>query len=194
MPVRPTMPSVVGTEGVGHVLAVGPGVEHLAVGDLVVPPLYSFTWRERMVVLAQDLFALPPNADLQQLAMLRVNPAALIMSEYVSLQPGDWIIQNAANSGVGRSAIALAQKRGFRTINFVQRPELIAQLEESGGDLVLLEDEHAADRIAAVVGRGRIALAMDGVSRPATARLSHYLSQKGVLVGYALEQDDVKRS
>jgi NADPH:quinone reductase-like Zn-dependent oxidoreductase len=62
-PYRPELPAVLGNEAVGRVAAVGDGVGHLRVGDLVVPPLYSGTWRERMVLVATDLFALPPEAD-----------------------------------------------------------------------------------------------------------------------------------
>jgi NADPH:quinone reductase-like Zn-dependent oxidoreductase len=44
-----------------------------------------------MVISANALFALPPNADPQQLAMLAINPptAALLLSEYVTLKPGE---------------------------------------------------------------------------------------------------------
>src|SRR5258706_465312 len=40
-PVRPSLPSVVGNEGVGRVLATGRGVDHLKVGDRVLVPLGS---------------------------------------------------------------------------------------------------------------------------------------------------------
>jgi NADPH:quinone reductase-like Zn-dependent oxidoreductase len=46
-PLRPELPSVIGNEGVGRVLAVGPGVTNVAVGDRVVPPRSSWVWRER---------------------------------------------------------------------------------------------------------------------------------------------------
>src|ERR1700693_2744656 len=58
-PVRPSLPSVVGNEGVGRVLAVGSGVKHLKVGNQVLIPLYAFSWRERLVVPAAGLFSLP---------------------------------------------------------------------------------------------------------------------------------------
>src|SRR6201987_3756223 len=109
---RPPLPAVIGNEGVGRVLAVGPGVESVKVGDRVLAPLSSFTWRERMVASANGLFALPLDADPQQLAMLAINPptAALLLSEYVNLKPGEWVVQNAANSGVGRWVIAFAKR------------------------------------------------------------------------------------
>src|SRR5258705_2944869 len=59
-PVRPSLPSVVGNEGVGRVLAVGSGVTHLKVGDRVLIPLYAFSWRERLVVPAAGLVRRPP--------------------------------------------------------------------------------------------------------------------------------------
>ena len=52
---RPALPTVIGNEGVGRVLAVGPAVESVKVGDRVLAPLSSFTWRERMVISATGL-------------------------------------------------------------------------------------------------------------------------------------------
>src|SRR6202022_3800100 len=66
---RPALPTIIGNEGVGRILAVGAGVENVKVGDRVLAPLSSFTWRERMVISANGLFALPADADPQQLAM-----------------------------------------------------------------------------------------------------------------------------
>src|SRR5882757_5231442 len=43
---RPALPTVIGNEGVGRVLAVGAGVKSVKVGDRVLAPLSSFTWRE----------------------------------------------------------------------------------------------------------------------------------------------------
>ena len=51
--VRPALPSVIGNEGVGRVIAVGAGVENVKVGDRVLAPLSSFTWRERMILPAE---------------------------------------------------------------------------------------------------------------------------------------------
>jgi hypothetical protein len=81
-PVRPSLPSIVGNERAGRVLAIGRGVDHLKVGDRVLVPLYSFSWRERPVAPAARLSALP-EADPRQLAMLGINPptAALLLSE-----------------------------------------------------------------------------------------------------------------
>jgi NADPH:quinone reductase-like Zn-dependent oxidoreductase len=184
---HPALPAVIGNEGVGRVLEVGPGVRNVKVGDRVLAPLSSFTWRERMVISAGGLFALPPDADPRQLAMLVVNPptAALLLSEYVGLKPGEWVVQNAANSGVGRWVIAFAKRRGLKTVNIVRRPELVPELEAIGGDVVVVDSPDVSERIKAAVGHAEIRLALDGVSGPATGVLVATLSPRSTLVSYA---------
>src|SRR6201982_372078 len=186
-PVRPCLPSVVGNEGGGRVLAIGRGVDHLKVGDRVLVPLYSFSWRERLIAPAAGLFALP-EADPRQLAMLGINPptAALLLNQSIDLRPGDWVAQNAANSGVGRSLIAIAKARGLKTLNFVRRAELVSELQAVGGDLAIVDHSGALDEIRATVGGARVPLGIDGVAGKAGATIAGVLSKSGTLVVYAL--------
>jgi hypothetical protein len=159
---RPALPTVIGNEGVGRILSVGSGVKAVKAGDRVVVPLSSFAWRERMVIPAEGLFALPPGADPQQLAMLGINPptAALLLSEFVSLNPGDWVLQNAANSGVGRWVIAFAKLRGLRTLNIVRRPELVSELKALGGDVAVLDSPDVGRQIKEALGQADVRLAL----------------------------------
>lgn len=175
--VRPSLPSIVGNEGVGRVLGVGSGVEHLRVGDRVLIPLYAFSWCERLLVPAAGLFSLP-DADPRQLAMLGINPptASLLLDEATDFKPGDWVIQNAANSGVGRSLIAIAKSRGIKTINLVRRPELVPELRAAGGDVVIAEEGGTLNKIRAAVGRDRVRLAIDGVAGESSAVIAGALS------------------
>jgi NADPH:quinone reductase-like Zn-dependent oxidoreductase len=185
--IRPVLPTVIGNEGVGRVLAMGAGVENVKVGDRVLAPLSSFTWRERMIVPASGLFALPPGADPRQLSMLAINPptAALLLSEYVNLQPGEWVVQNAANSAVGRWVIAFAKARGLKTVNIVRRPELVPELHAIGGDVIVVNSPDVSKEIKAAVSQAELRLALDGVSGPATGVLASTLSPHGMLVSYA---------
>jgi len=186
-PVRPELPTVIGNEGVGRVIAVGPGVTQVDVGNRVLVPQRVFAWAEQVLAPAQNLIRLREKVDMEQLSMLRINPptAALLLSEYVHLAPGEWIIQNAANSGVGRAVIAFARERGIRTVNLVRRPELIDELIAAGGDIVLLDTSEAPDIIREKTANAPIRLALDGVSGPATALLGKVLSFGGTLVSYA---------
>jgi NADPH:quinone reductase-like Zn-dependent oxidoreductase len=162
-------------------------VKNVKVGDRVLAPLSSFTWRERMVVPADGLFALPPDADPQQLSMLAINPptAALLLSEYVNLKPGEWVVQNAANSAVGRWVIAFAKTRGLKTVNIVRRRELVPELQAIGGDVVVVDSPDVSKEIKAAVGNAELRLGLDGVSGPATGVLASTLSPNGTLVSFA---------
>ena len=186
-PFRPSLPSVIGNEGVGRILAVGPGVENVAVGDRVLTPLYGLAWAERIVASAEGLFALPPDVDPRQLAMLTINPptAGLLLSEFVDLAPGDWVVQNAANSGVGRAVIALAKARGLGTINLVRRPELIDELKALGGDLVIVDGPEGVSQVKAALGTAAPRLAIDGVGGSGAAALIDLLGRDGTLAAYA---------
>jgi NADPH:quinone reductase-like Zn-dependent oxidoreductase len=185
--IRPALPTVIGGEGVGRVLEMGAGVENVKVGDRVVAPLSSFTWRERMVVSADGLFALPPDADPQQLSMLAINPptASLLLNEYVGLKPGEWVVQNSANSAVGRWVIGFAKTRGLKTVNIVRRPELVPELQAIGGDVVVVDSPDVSKKIRATVGQDELRLALDGVSGSATGVLASTLSPHGTLVSFA---------
>jgi NADPH:quinone reductase-like Zn-dependent oxidoreductase len=184
----PPAPTVVGNEGFGRVAAVGPGVTNVRVGDHVLAPNLGLTWRERLIAPALGLFPLP-DGDPLQLAQLGSNPptAALMLSEYVDLKPGDWVVQNGGNSGVGRSVIALAKRRGLRTISLVRRRELIGELEAAGADVALMDEPTAVAKAARVVGKGSVRLAVYSVISGATTPLVQLLSDRGVLVTYAAE-------
>ena len=189
---RPPLPHIPGAEGVARVLATGSEVDGLQVGDLVVLPLYSGAWRERLVVPADGLFALPAGGDIEQYSMLGSNPptAGLMLSECTPLQPGDWVVQNAANSGVGRSLIVLAKRRGLKTINLVRNDATFDELKAAGADVVHVDDDDAVGDVRAVIGDARVALAVDSVGGPGVARLLELLSDGGWLVSYSWARDE----
>jgi NADPH:quinone reductase-like Zn-dependent oxidoreductase len=184
--VRPPLPVVLGNEGIGRIVEVGSGVDTVEVGDLVVLPLLAGAWREQLVLSAEGLFRLP-EGNVEQLSMVGGNPATagLILSEFTTLGPGDWIVQNAANSGVGRSLIALAKARGFRTINLARDESVFADLTASGADIVHLDNATAVEDVRREIGDGRVALAVDSVGGTGVGRLVDLLSDGGWLITYA---------
>lgn len=182
----PPLPAVGGNEGVGRVAETGPAVTGLAVGQPVLLPVGSGTWTTHLVADARALMPLPAGADPLQLAMLAVNPptASLLLSEFVALQPGDWVLQNAANSAVGGYLVQLAKARGLRTVNVVRRASATAEVEALGGDVVLVDGDDLAERVRAATGGARIALGIDAVGGAATERLAQALAPGGTLVNY----------
>jgi NADPH:quinone reductase-like Zn-dependent oxidoreductase len=183
---RPPLPCLVGTEGVGRVIAVGSGVTHLKAGDRTLIPYPSAAWAERIKADARILRPLGAG-DVNQLAMLGINPATawLLLTEYVTLQPGDWVIHNSANSGVGRALIGIAKSLGLKTVNVVRRDDVVAEIKAIGGDVVLVDGPDLAKRVAAETGNAPIALAVDGVADISTTGLLDCLTDKGVHMFYS---------
>ena len=182
----PPLPAVGGGEGVGRVQAVGGGVRGLEVGQMVLLPLGSGTWSTHVVAAAAALVPLPAGADPQQLAMLAVNPptARLLLSEFVALQAGDWVLQNAANSAVGGYLVQLAKARGLKTVNVVRRESARAAVESLGGDVVLVDGDDLPGRVRQAIGEAKIALGIDAVGGMATERLAQALAPGGTIVNY----------
>jgi mitochondrial enoyl-[acyl-carrier protein] reductase / trans-2-enoyl-CoA reductase len=183
----PELPAVGGFEGVGRVVAAGPDVKHLKVGDLTLMPALQPSWVERVKTREGWLRPLP-EGDVGQLAMLAINPATayLLLKEYKPLAAGDWVIQNGANSPVGRALIAIAKRRGIRTVNVVRRPEVVAEVEALGGDVVLVDGPDLAQRVAEATGQAPIGLAIDMVGGESTQHLMDTLADGGTLVFYAV--------
>lgn len=182
----PELPAIGGNEGVGRVAEIGEDVSHLAAGDVVMLPPGSGTWRTHMNADAAGLIALPAGADPVQLSMLTVNPptASLLLSEFVDLQPGDWVIQNAANSAVGGYLIQLAAARGLKTVNLVRRDSAVDAVMEIGGDVCLVDGPGLRERVAERTEGARIRLAIDAVAGGATGRLASALAKGGTVVNY----------
>jgi len=186
--ILPPLPAFAGNEGVGRVAAHGPGVSNPAIGQTVLLPMGIGSWSTHMVATASKLVPLPNDADPLQLSMISINPptAALLLSEFVDLKPGDWVIQNAANSGVGNYLVQLAAMRGLKTVNIVRRESLIAPLKAEGADVVLVDGDKLAKRVAEATGGAAIELAIDAIGGAATDRIGQCLAAEGTLVNYGL--------
>jgi NADPH:quinone reductase-like Zn-dependent oxidoreductase len=181
----PPLPAIPGAECVARVAAVGAAVADVRPGDLVVP-LDRDNWVQRKVTKASRLIKVPAGVDPLQAAMLKVNPptAWLMMTKYVDLAPGDWIVQTAANSGVGHCIIQLAKAEGLRTVNIVRRDGLADELVALGADVVLLDGPDLAQRITAATAGARIRLAIDAVGGTQIVRFGDALADEAVVLNY----------
>src|SRR3981189_2942648 len=158
----------------------------LKAGARALIPYPSAGWAERIKADARILRPLG-DGDVNQLAMLSINPATawLLLTEYVTLPPGAWVIHNSANSGVGRALIPIAKSLGLKTVNVVRRDDVVAEVKAIGGDVVLVDGPDLAKRVAAETGKAPIALAVDGVGDTATTNLLGCLAEKAVHVFYS---------
>lgn len=195
---KPPLPATPGAECVGRVTAVGSAVAHVKKGDLVIN-LQRENWAQKRRVKGDDAIPLPAGIDLRQAAMVRINPptAQLMLQDFVDLKPGEWVIQNVANSAVGRLLIVLAKQRGLRTVNVVRRPELEAELKALGGDLVVVDGDDLAQRVAKGTGEAAIRLGVEAIGGAATGRIVECVATEGTVVHYGSmsgEDPEVARS
>jgi NADPH:quinone reductase-like Zn-dependent oxidoreductase len=188
--ILPPLPAIGGNEGVAKVVEHGPGVTAPELGQTVLLPMGIGSWATHMVADAKSLVSLPNGVDPIQLSMITINPptAFLMLSEFVDLAEGDWVIQNAANSGVGSYLIALAKQRGLKTVNVVRRESLVEPMLAAGADVVLVDGEvddlSLAKRVSAATDGAAIKLGIDAVGGEATNRLGETLCDGATLVNY----------
>jgi len=185
-PIRPPMPAVPGVEGAGVIEVAGKEVTHVNVGDLVLLPHGVGTWREACVCPAHGVIGVPEKIAPEQAAMMKINPATAwrMLHDFTPLKPGDWVIQNAANSGVGRAVIQIAKQLGFKTVNLVRRPELVKELEAEGADVVLTDDHDLRKEIPALTGGAKIGLALNAVGGESALHVANALAAHGTHVTY----------
>jgi trans-2-enoyl-CoA reductase len=185
-PIRAPLPTTPGFEGAGVVEEIGGSVQGLAVGTQVILPHDLGTWREACVVKADKLVAVPDEIKPEQAAMLKINPltAWRMLHDFVALKPGDWVIQNAANSAAGRAAIQISRELGYKTVNVVRRAELIEELHAEGGDVVLLDNEDLREAVAAATDGALIRLALNAVGGESALRLAKIVAPEATIVTY----------
>ena len=185
---RPTLPAMAGGGVLGRIAKLGADVHHLKVGErVIVVNTARSGWCEQFVWPAAPLVPLP-EADAKELALLAANPptALLMLESFVNLKPGDWVIQNAANSSVGVSLIQIAKTMGLRTVNVVRRAELVEFLSGFGADVTLVAGPELRARVAESVGAGSIKLGIDAVAGEATRLLANCLDDGATVVNYGL--------
>lgn len=181
-------PRWMGEEGVARIEALGEGVTDWKIGDRVFVPRGVGAFRDCACVPVVDLMP-APEGDADQLALTIINglTAYLLLEDYARAQPGQWIIQNGANSSCGRFLIALAKMKGVKTISLVRRDALFAELLDQGTDVVLVDDgdpDAMRVKVAEATGGELPVVGIDCVAGPATRVIARCLADGGRVINY----------
>ena len=174
------LPLVVGAEGAGEIVAIGPDVTGLAVGQSVVGygALTCGTCancaagrdnlcenvrgvmgfhvdglaRERMNWPARLIVKVPDGVAMQDAACASVTFGTVqhMLFDNAKLQPGETILIQAGGSGIGSVAIRIAKAIGCTVFTTVGGAEKIAQAEALGADVVI---DYTKDRFESIVRR-----------------------------------------
>ncbi|PSN37722.1 Enoyl-[acyl-carrier-protein] reductase [Blattella germanica] len=147
-PIKPSLPSIPGNEGVGEVISVGSDVTEFKEGDKVIPSRTAWgTWRTHAVCKADDMIKVPSNIGIVEAATITVNPctAYRMIRDFAELSKGDTVIQNGANSACGQNVIQMCKAWGLTSVNIVRDRENVNELKDFLMDLgathVLTEEE-----------------------------------------------------
>src|SRR5437870_1721730 len=189
--IQPAFPSPVGAEGVGRVTQTGSKVDSALQGKrvLILPTYEQGTWANQVVVPVRNIMWMSDESDPLQLSMIGINPATayLLLNRYVSLMPGDWIGQTAANSAMGQYIIALAKLAGVKTLNVVRRKEAAEQVRQWGGDRVVLQGDNLQKDIEEALDGKRLSLVLDTVGGPPVGGLAKSLKIGGSIAVYGIQ-------
>lgn len=187
-PIQPPLPAVAGNEGVAQIMRRGSEVQ-LTRGSMVVPLLAGAgTWRQSAVFDAADLHVIPDDISIEKAATMSINPptALRMLEEYVTLEKGDVVVQNGANSAVGQCVIQLAKAKGIHTVNVIrERPdmdEVKTYLKSLGADVVTTDDKLKAALASA--GLPRPKLGLNCVGGASSTALAKALAHGGTIVTY----------
>ncbi|PVU97500.1 hypothetical protein BB561_000504 [Smittium simulii] len=196
-----------GNEGVGQVIEVGTEAcsgggavqainGELEVGDWVLPVNNSKigTWTNMLYSEPSSLYVIKNKEGLipEQIGSIKVNASTSyrMLKDIVDLQPGDYVMQNGANSGVGQSLIQLARLWGYKTINVVRdRPDfdqLETYLKGLGADIIIKEanlgSEQTKQLLASLASKPK--LAINCVGGRAATQMCKYLAPGANFVTY----------
>lgn len=185
-PLDHPLPIALGMEGVGAIVETGHDVSADLVGRHVIVLKRPGSWCEFRVADQHDIVPVPHELPVDQASMILVNPptAWRMLHDFIDLKPGDWIAQNAANSGVGQYVIHMANALGVKTVNVVRREESIQALLDIGADVVLVDHPKLSKLIHAKIGASQIRLAFNAVGGKSATELAKALNHGGILVTY----------
>jgi NADPH:quinone reductase-like Zn-dependent oxidoreductase len=188
-PVHPDLPSPVGAEGVGRVVAAGSPKDRPLIGSrvMILPNYEQGTWADRVLVARRNVVVVDGEADPLQLAMTPINPAtaAVLLRRFATLRPGDWVGQTAANSAVGQYVAALAKRDGLQTLNIVRRESAVQIVLDAGGDKVVVSGQDLPDQISKALAGAELSLVLDQLGGSTVTELAHFLKFGGCAVSYA---------
>lgn len=183
---KPTLPAIGGSEATGVIEALGEGVTGLQEGQRVSAASVHGTWAESFIAPARMVIPMPDSIDDDMAAQLIAMPlSALMLLEFLQVEKGQWIMQNAANGAVGKALAMLAKARGVHCLNLVRRDDGVAEMQALGIDhTVSTAQPDWMAQVRAQLGEGGAAAAVDSVGGKASGELVSLLGENGTLVSF----------
>ncbi len=182
------LPSGLGGEAAGTVVAVGEGVEHVAPGDRVAyaAPSPPQSYSEECVMDAKWLLKLPDDVadDTAAAMMLKGLTSWYLLRRTYEVQSGDWLLLYAAAGGVGLIAAQWAKHLGARVIGVVSTEEKRTLALEHGCEEVLLADSDIVGEVRELTNGSGVPVVYDPVGKDTLTNSLDCLQPQGLLVSF----------
>ncbi len=179
------LPATPGGEAAGEVVAVGPEVTTLQVGDRVASFNFQGAYAEEALVAEDRAVKVPDGVDLRAAAaaMLQGMTAHYLAKSTRPLKPGDACVVHAAAGGVGLLLIQIAKACGARVFGTVSTEAKAALARAAGADQVILytKADFEAEVRKATDGRG-VQVVYDSVGATTWEKSLNCLAPLGMLV------------
>lgn len=137
---KAVVPFVPGQEAAGDVVAVGPDVSGVKVGDRVAYTMVMGSYAEYASVQSDRLVKIPDGVSYQQAAalMLQGMTAHYLSHSTYPLKKGETALVHAAAGGVGHLLVQMAHNIGARVIGTVSTEEKAKLAKQAGADDIIL--------------------------------------------------------
>jgi NADPH2:quinone reductase len=181
------LPFVAGNEAAGEVVAVGPGVSDLKVGDRVGYVVALGCYAAERLVPADRVVKLPENVSYEQAAamMLKGMTAAYLLRRTFKVERGMNVFVHAAAGGVGLILCQWANHLGATVIGTVGSKEKAALAKANGcHHTILYREEDFAARTKEITGGKLCEVIYDGIGRTTFPASLDCLKPLGMFVSY----------
>ena len=137
---KPPRPFAPGGEIAGEVLAVGDGVENLAIGDRVLALTAHGGFVSQINIPATTAVKIPDNMPFEDAAcfIFTYGTSHHALKDRGHLKPGDSLLILGAAGGVGAAAIELGKAAGAKVIAAVSSPEKAEFCRKLGADETII--------------------------------------------------------
>ena len=162
------LPFIVGNEAAGEVIAVGPGVTALKVGDRVAYVVALGCYAAERVVPADRVIKLPPNISYEQAAamMLKGMTAEYLLRRTFKVEKGMNVLMHAAAGGVGLILCQWANYLGANVIGTVGSKDKAALAKANGcHHTILYREEDFVARVKDITGGKLCDVVYDGIGK-----------------------------
>jgi NADPH2:quinone reductase len=184
---KPPLPTVLGLEGVGTIVAVGDGVEDYKLGDRAAYLFNVGAYADARILSAADLFVPPAALDDAAVvaAFVRTMTAQYLLRRLYRVQAGETILVHSAAGGMGSLLTQWATSVGAKVIGTVSSPDKFLAAEENGcAHVIDYTREDFADAVLDITGGAGVPVVYDAVGADTYQGNLRALAPRGWFVNY----------